>query len=77
MLTYNKMHFFSTPFFLELVQITHVMHLVAQAAVRYAMENTGSYVQSNIAELVNMYLRDICKPANPQPSIAWAPSSSV
>jgi UDP-glucuronate 4-epimerase len=53
MLTYNKMHFFSTPFFSELVQITHVMHLAAQAAVRYAMENPGSYVGSNIAQLVN------------------------
>jgi nucleoside-diphosphate-sugar epimerase len=56
MLTYNKMQFFSTPFFPELVQITHVMHLAAQAAVRYAMENTGSYVRSNLAQLVNRYL---------------------
>jgi nucleoside-diphosphate-sugar epimerase len=56
MLTYNKLHFFSTPFFPELVQITHVMHLAAQAAVRYAMENPGSYVGSNIAQLVNRYL---------------------
>jgi UDP-glucose 4-epimerase len=63
MLTYNKMHFFSTSFSPELVQITHVMHLAAQAAVRYAMENPGSYVQSNIAQLVNRYLRDMqaCK----------------
>jgi UDP-glucuronate 4-epimerase len=58
MLTYNKMHFFATPFFLELVQITHMMHLAAQAAVRYAteMENPGLYVRSNIAQLVNRYL---------------------
>jgi UDP-glucuronate 4-epimerase len=63
MLTYNKMHFFSTSIFPELVQITDVMHLAAQAAVRYAMENPGSYVQSNIAQLVNRYLRDMqaCK----------------
>jgi len=71
------MDFFSTPFFSELVQITHVMHLVAQAAVRYAMGNPGSYAGSNIAQLVNRYLSDICKPANPQPSIAWASSTSV
>jgi UDP-glucuronate 4-epimerase len=45
MLTYDKMHFFSTPFFSEPVQITHVMHLAAQAAVRYAMANPGSYVR--------------------------------
>jgi nucleoside-diphosphate-sugar epimerase len=56
MLTYNKMHFFSTPFMSELVQITHVMHLAAQAGVRYAMESPGSYVRSNIAQLVNRYL---------------------
>ncbi|CAK9191635.1 unnamed protein product [Sphagnum troendelagicum] len=46
------MHFFSTPFFPELVQITHVMHLVAQAAVHYAMGNPGSYAGSNIAQLI-------------------------
>ncbi|CAK9202739.1 unnamed protein product [Sphagnum troendelagicum] len=51
------MHFFSTSFFPELVQITHGMHLAAQAAVCYAMENPGSYVRSNIAQLVNRYLR--------------------
>ncbi|CAK9863560.1 unnamed protein product [Sphagnum jensenii] len=51
------MHFFSTSFFPELVQITHVMHLAAQAAVCYAMENPGSYVRSNIAQLVNRHLR--------------------
>jgi hypothetical protein len=28
----------------------------AQAAARYAMENTGSYVRSNIAQLVNRSL---------------------
>ncbi|CAM6019755.1 unnamed protein product [Sphagnum balticum] len=55
------MHFFSTPFISELVQITHVMHLAAQAAVRYAMENPGSYVRSNIAQLVNSYIDDIVK----------------
>jgi UDP-glucose 4-epimerase len=56
MLTYNKMHFFSTLIFSELVQITHVMNLAAQAAVRYAMEKPCSYVRSNIAQLVKRYL---------------------
>jgi UDP-glucuronate 4-epimerase len=59
----------------EVVQITHVMHLAAQAGVRYAMENPGSYVHSNIAGLVNLF--EICKAANPQPAIVWASSSSV
>ncbi|KAG5579807.1 hypothetical protein H5410_050434 [Solanum commersonii] len=55
--------------------VGHVMHLAAQAGVRYAMENPSSYVHSNIAGLVN--LLEFCKNANPQPSIAWASSSSV
>ncbi|CAM8906859.1 unnamed protein product [Rhodiola kirilowii] len=59
----------------EVVTFTHVMHLAAQAGVRYAMENPMSYVHSNIAGLVN--LLEICKAANPQPAIVWASSSSV
>ncbi|CAA7050701.1 unnamed protein product [Microthlaspi erraticum] len=59
----------------KIVPFTHVMHLAAQAGVRYAMENPSSYVHSNIAGLVN--LLEICKSANPQPAIVWASSSSV
>ncbi|KAJ4844941.1 UDP-glucuronate 4-epimerase 3 [Turnera subulata] len=59
----------------EVVAFTHVMHLAAQAGVRYAMENPGSYVHSNIAGFVS--LLEVCKEANPQPSIVWASSSSV
>ena len=59
----------------EIVAFTHVMHLAAQAGVRYAMENPSSYVHSNIAGLVN--LLEFCKNANPQPAIVWASSSSV
>ncbi|XP_016552800.2 UDP-glucuronate 4-epimerase 3 [Capsicum annuum] len=59
----------------EIVAFTHVMHLAAQAGVRYAMENPSSYVHSNIAGLVNMF--EVCKSVNPQPSIVWASSSSV
>ncbi|KAG2681426.1 hypothetical protein I3760_11G144000 [Carya illinoinensis] len=59
----------------DVVAFTHVMHLAAQAGVRYAMQNPGSYVNSNIAGLVN--LLEVCKSANPQPSIVWASSSSV
>ncbi|KAK8693461.1 hypothetical protein V6N13_071044 [Hibiscus sabdariffa] len=60
---------------LEVVAFSHVMHLAAQAGVRYAMENPGSYVHSNIAGLVS--LLEVCKSANPQPAIVWASSSSV
>ncbi|KAE8665781.1 UDP-glucuronate 4-epimerase 5 [Hibiscus syriacus] len=59
----------------EVVAFSHVMHLAAQAGVRYAMENPSSYVHSNIAGLVS--LLEICKSANPQPAIVWASSSSV
>lgn len=60
---------------LEAVPITHVMHLAAQAGVRYAMQNPQSYIHSNIAGLVNIF--EVCKAANPQPAIVWASSSSV
>lgn len=59
----------------EVVQFTHVMHLAAQAGVRYAMQNPQSYIHSNVAGLVNIF--EVCKAANPQPAIVWASSSSV
>ncbi|KAI5056293.1 hypothetical protein GOP47_0028111 [Adiantum capillus-veneris] len=59
----------------DIISFTHVMHLAAQAGVRYALENPGSYVHSNIAGLVTLF--EACKSANPQPSIVWASSSSV
>ncbi|XWS70885.1 hypothetical protein CRYUN_Cryun03dG0087700 [Craigia yunnanensis] len=59
----------------DVVAFTHVMHLAAQAGVRYAMKNPNSYVHSNIAGLVT--LLETCKSANPQPAIVWASSSSV
>ncbi|XP_010544649.1 PREDICTED: UDP-glucuronate 4-epimerase 4 [Tarenaya hassleriana] len=59
----------------RLVPFTHVMHLAAQAGVRYAMENPSSYVHSNIAGFVN--LLEVCKSVNRQPAIVWASSSSV
>lgn len=59
----------------DVVPFTHVLHLAAQAGVRYAMQNPQSYVSSNIAGFVN--LLEVAKAANPQPSIVWASSSSV
>ncbi|KAL8206332.1 hypothetical protein R6Q57_009883 [Mikania cordata] len=59
----------------DVVAFTHVMHLAAQAGVRYAMENPHSYVSSNIAGLVT--LLEQCKSADPQPAVVWASSSSV
>jgi UDP-glucuronate 4-epimerase len=59
----------------DIVEFTHVMHLAAQAGVRYAMENPKSYIHSNIAGLVT--LLEVCKNSNPQPAMVWASSSSV
>ncbi|CAI0386504.1 unnamed protein product, partial [Linum tenue] len=59
----------------DVVGFTHVMHLAAQAGVRYAMENPNSYIHSNIAGLVT--LLEICKLAETQPAVVWASSSSV
>ncbi|KAG8374787.1 hypothetical protein BUALT_Bualt10G0032000 [Buddleja alternifolia] len=59
----------------EIVHFTHVMHLAAQAGVRYAMHNPASYIHSNVNGFVT--LLEASKNANPQPSIVWASSSSV
>ncbi|XP_030949835.1 UDP-glucuronate 4-epimerase 3-like, partial [Quercus lobata] len=59
----------------ELVTFTHVLHLAAQARVRYAMENPLSYVHSNLAGFVN--LLEVCKSVNPQPAILWDSTCSV
>ncbi|PWA47898.1 hypothetical protein CTI12_AA016270 [Artemisia annua] len=58
-----------------LVRFTHVLHLAAQAGVRYAMVNPDSYIKSNIDGFVN--LLEIVKSLNPQPAVVWASSSSV
>ncbi|KAG0470758.1 hypothetical protein HPP92_017458 [Vanilla planifolia] len=59
----------------DLVPFSHVLHLAAQAGVRYAIENPSSYVHSNIAGLVS--LLEAVKSADPQPAVVWASSSSV
>ncbi|CAA3007367.1 UDP-glucuronate 4-epimerase 6-like [Olea europaea var. sylvestris] len=59
----------------DIVPFSHVLHLAAQAGVRYAMQNPLSYVNSNVAGFVN--LLEVAKSAEPQPAIVWASSSSV
>ncbi|RZS11484.1 hypothetical protein BHM03_00042830 [Ensete ventricosum] len=61
---------------LDVVPFSHVLHLAAQAGVRYAMRNPQSYVASNVAGLVAL-LEVAAKHADPQPAIVWASSSSV
>ncbi|KAG8057296.1 hypothetical protein GUJ93_ZPchr0002g22944 [Zizania palustris] len=60
----------------DLVAFTHVLHLAAQAGVRYAMEAPQTYVASNVAGLVSVF-EVAAKHADPQPAIVWASSSSV
>lgn len=60
----------------ESVPFTHVLHLAAQAGVRYAMEAPQTYVASNVAGLVTVF-ETAAKHADPQPAIVWASSSSV
>ncbi|KMZ58463.1 UDP-D-glucuronate 4-epimerase 3 [Zostera marina] len=59
----------------DVVPFTHVLHLAAQAGVRYAMKNPSSYVHSNVAGLVSLF--EAAKSATPQPAVVWASSSSV
>lgn len=59
----------------DIVPFTYVLHLAAQAGIRYAMKKPLSYVQSNIAGFIN--LLEVVKLANPQPATVWASSSSV
>ncbi|KQJ90895.1 UDP-glucuronate 4-epimerase 6 [Brachypodium distachyon] len=60
----------------EAVPFTHVLHLAAQAGVRYAMEAPQTYVASNVAGLVTVF-EAAAKRADPQPAVVWASSSSV
>ncbi|KAF8653792.1 hypothetical protein HU200_061913 [Digitaria exilis] len=58
------------------VPFTHVLHLAAQAGVRYAMKAPQAYVASNVAGLVGVF-EAAARHADPQPAIVWASSSSV
>ena len=51
-----------------------VIHLAAQAGVRYSLDNPGAYIQSNI--LGFQYLIDACR-AKPPAHFVFASSSSV
>jgi len=53
---------------------SHVLHLAAQAGVRYARENPSSYVQSNLSGFVHLLEELKNKPAIP---LIYASSSSV
>ena len=56
------------------VQPTRVIHLAAQAGVRYSLENPHAYVESNLVGFVNML--ELCRHRGVQ-HLVYASSSSV
>jgi len=54
--------------------ITHIVHLAAQAGVRYSLEEPSSYVASNIQGFLNIL--ELCR-AYPKIPLTYASSSSV
>lgn len=53
---------------------THVLHLAAQAGVRYSLDNPHSYVESNITGFLNILE---CLKDKPHIKLVYASSSSV
>ena len=56
-------------------EITHILHLAAQAGVRYSLENPHSYVQSNVMGHLNVL--EYARHNNALKHLAYASSSSV
>lgn len=54
--------------------VTHVVHLAAQAGVRYSLQNPQAYVQSNIEGFLNIL--EVCR-TRPSMPLIYASSSSV
>lgn len=61
--------------FVRRVQPDCVVHLAAQAGVRYSMENPGAYVESNLAGFVNLI--ETCTRVPTLQHFLYASSSSV
>lgn len=55
--------------------ITHILHLAAQAGVRYSLENPHSYVQSNVMGHLNVL--EYARHSETVEHVAYASSSSV
>jgi len=60
---------------MDLCNFTHVLNLAAQAGVRYATKDPGSYVASNVAGFTT--LLEVVKDRRPMPRVVYASSSSV
>lgn len=59
---------------IEKNQITHIVHLAAQAGVRYSLEKPHEYIQANISGFLNIL--EACK-RFPTIKVTYASSSSV
>ena len=55
-------------------QISHIVHLAAQAGVRYSLESPQAYVKTNIEGFLNVL--EICR-RSPEIRLVYASSSSV
>jgi UDP-glucuronate 4-epimerase len=60
---------------LEMCEVSVVVHLAAQAGVRYAVKNPTAYVHSNVAGFVTL-MEEVVH-ASPMPKVIYASSSSV
>merc|ERR1712039_644075 len=56
-------------------KVTHILALGAQAGVRYAAKDPGSYINSNVSGF--MEILEAARFADPKPRIVYASSSSV
>ena len=56
-------------------RITHILHLAAQAGVRYSLENPHSYIQSNVVGHLNIL--EYARHSESVEHVAYASSSSV
>lgn len=55
-------------------QTTHILHLAAQAGVRYSLQNPASYLKSNVDGF--LHILEACR-AHPSIKLIYASSSSV
>lgn len=56
-------------------KVTHILHLAAQAGVRYSLENPHSYIQSNVMGHLNVM--EYARHSDSVEHLAYASSSSV
>lgn len=59
---------------IEQHQTTHILHLAAQAGVRYSLQNPQAYLQSNVEGFLNVL--EVCR-LYPHMPLIYASSSSV